>query len=307
MNELANTTTELAKLDSLADEARFYSNAMANNIIQLGRVFTEAKALLKHGQWGEWVDKNASMSARSAENVMGIYRRFGGREEFEGLKKTQLFRMLSLPEGTEEAFIRENNVHEMSTRQLEEAVKKAREEALADAAKQHQQDEEAIGEYRKQVDSLRKEIENINNQPVQIPQAAKDEIDRLKAQCQESMDNLIDANKRLAKLHNDYQIQGELMDETQQSLAKAQKDLLDIKSSMARGDAERTPSDVLDIDAFANAVQAFVGKCARMPHMQKQFAGMTLRERNDYEEYLCTVESWCRDSRKAMNVSVVEA
>ena len=38
-------------LESLAGEARYYSEAAANNLFQLARVLTEAKRLVKHGQW----------------------------------------------------------------------------------------------------------------------------------------------------------------------------------------------------------------------------------------------------------------
>lgn len=140
MNDLTNTSrTGLSRLDTLAQEARSYSEAIALNVMQLGRVFCEARAICPQGQWGEWVQTNTDMSERSAQNIMGIYRRFGGKPAFDGVEKTKLFRMLSLPENTEEQFMAEHDVKGMSTRELEEAVKQARDEERQKAEKQRKQ------------------------------------------------------------------------------------------------------------------------------------------------------------------------
>ena len=130
MNELTNTTgnTNLSRLDTLAVEANGYSNAIAFNAMQLGRVFCEAKALVKHGEWAEWVEKNTQLSERSAQNIMAIYTRYGNRPAFDGIEKSKLFSMIALPEGTEERFLQEHDVKAMTSREVQQAVKKAREE-----------------------------------------------------------------------------------------------------------------------------------------------------------------------------------
>ena len=73
MNEIANTQQAgLTPIAVLAEEARIYSESMAMNMLNLGRVFTEAKKQVAHGEWGDWVQRYSGMSARSAQQLMAI-------------------------------------------------------------------------------------------------------------------------------------------------------------------------------------------------------------------------------------------
>ena len=85
-----------------------------------------------------------------------------------------------------------------------------------------------------------------------------------------------------------------------------QRELLDARSELARGDAERVPADQLTPGAFASAVRQFIGTCARMPHMRMAFAAMDYQEKRTYDELLSTVEQWAMDSRKALDVVMAE-
>ena len=87
---------------------------------------------------------------------------------------------------------------------------------------------------------------------------------------------------------------------------RTQAELLNVKSSIAKGDAERVPLDSLTPEAFASAVRAFIGTCARMPHMTAAFCAMGDDERQEYDELLRTVESWAKDSRRALDTVTVE-
>lgn len=71
--------TGLTPLSMLAEEARVYSENIIMNTLNLGRVLTEAKQQVKHGEWGDWVAIHAGMSVRSAQTFMQVYSRFGGK------------------------------------------------------------------------------------------------------------------------------------------------------------------------------------------------------------------------------------
>lgn len=78
MEELARRDgTEMAILDDLSRQARYYVENIALNMIQLGRVFAEAKKLVKHGEWGAWLRENTGISERYAQQYMQAYARFG--------------------------------------------------------------------------------------------------------------------------------------------------------------------------------------------------------------------------------------
>ena len=93
----------LSVLDGLAMQARMFTENVTLNMLQLGRVFIQAKELVQHGQWEKWVRDNSGMSERQAQTLMQAYRRFGERPAFQGLEKSKLFKMLALPDGTDDS------------------------------------------------------------------------------------------------------------------------------------------------------------------------------------------------------------
>ena len=92
-----------------------------------------------------------------------------------------------------------------------------------------------------------------------------------------------------------------MLEETQEQYNRAQAELLNAQSAIARGDAERTPASELTLEAFESAVRSFIGAVARMPHMQRAFANMGLATREEYDQLLSTVESWAKGAREAIN------
>ena len=88
---------------------------------------------------------------------------------------------------------------------------------------------------------------------------------------------------------------------------KAQQELLNLQSQIAKGDAQRLPDDELTQEVFATAVRQFIGTCARMPHMGNAFADMPMETHRKYDELLKTIEAWARDARLALDTMDTEA
>lgn len=305
MNEIANTQQAgLTPIAVLAEEARIYSESMAMNMLNLGRVFTEAKKQVAHGEWGDWVQRYSGMSARSAQQLMAIYSRFGDKPAFAGVEKSKMYKMLALPEGTEEAFAEKNDLSAMTSREVEEAVKRVREQA-----------NEEIRRERAARKAAEERAEELSARPPEVPEEVsaalkskdamieqqKQELERIAATGRDSVaeaNRLRSDNNRLRRELNE---NAELLEETQQECNRAQAELLNLQSTVAKGDAERTPCDELTTDTFAAAVRQFIGACARMPHMGRTFGMMRPEEYRVYDELLRTVEGWAKDARKALD------
>lgn len=305
MNEIANTQQAgLTPIAVLAEEARIYSESMAMNMLNLGRVFTEAKKQVAHGEWGDWVQRYSGMSARSAQQLMAIYSRFGDKPAFAGVEKSKMYKILALPEGTEEAFAEKNDLSAMTSREVEEAVKRVREQA-----------NEEIRRERAARKAAEERAEKLSARPPEVPEEVstalkskdamieqqKQELERIAATGRDSVaeaNRLRSDNNRLRRELNE---NAELLEETQQECNRAQAELLNLQSTVAKGDAERTPCDELTADTFAAAVRQFIGTCARMPHMGRTFGMMRPEEYHVYDELLRTVEGWAKDARKALD------
>jgi len=301
----ATEAHELARLDCLALEARTYCEALAMNIFQLGRVYVEAKRMVKHGEWTNWLRENGGMSERLAQDCMGVYERYGNLPDAAKLEKSKLFKMLALPRGTEEQFLAEHDVASMTTREVAEAVKEARREM------QEKLDAEKL--KREAAEARAAELEN---RPPELPDDYADQLEKRDAELIRMQNEVkragdiaseaIAEQRRLSALNNE--ISGELEDanamlaQQQEDYDRLQADMLSARSAAAKGDAERTVTADFTPEMFANAVRQFVGACARMPHMAAVFSRMDAAELEAYEECLCTVESWAKGARKALDV-----
>ena len=311
MNEItaASPQAGITPIAMLAEEARIYSESLAVNMLNLGRVFTEAKKQVAHGEWGDWVQQHSGMSARSAQQLMAIYSRFGDKPAFAGVEKSKMYKMLALPVGTEDAFIEENDVSSMTSREVEEAVKRVREQANREIA-QEREARKAAEERARQLAGRPPEvpadvIDELNGKDREIEQY-RAEVERMSAAQRELIDQRNAMNRSLLEARRELQENAELLDETQQECTRAQAELLNLQSAIAKGDAERAPSDQLTVDVFASAVRQFIGVCARMPHMAHTFAKMPTAERAAYDELLRTMEAWARDARSAINTVAFE-
>ena len=124
------------------------------------------------------------MSERSAQNTMAIYRRFGHSASFADVEKSKLFRMLALPENTEESFVQTHDVKSMSVREIDEAVRKAREEAGLAFAKERQELQDKLKQAEKDKKSLQHSIDLQKKEPAPIPEKVEQELQQLRVAAQ---------------------------------------------------------------------------------------------------------------------------
>lgn len=135
---LARTPQLIAtEINTIKDQTR---KMMLYNSIEIGRKLTEAKELVPHGEWGEWLEKSVDYSKSTANNLMRIFEEYGAEQitllgdnaKSEALGKlsySQAVALLGIPAEEREAFVEENEVEKMSTRELQQAIKE-RDEAL---------------------------------------------------------------------------------------------------------------------------------------------------------------------------------
>lgn len=139
---------------------------------EIGRRLEEAKCLVPHGAWGQWLAENVNYSESTANNLMRIFREYGSeqidmftgksdREIFEGLSQSQLVALFAIPAPERAAYVqthREELEGGQSIRELEAQIReyKAKAEEAAEQARAAQAREQ---EMEQQTASLRKRAE----------------------------------------------------------------------------------------------------------------------------------------------------
>ena len=115
-------------LPQLTIEIKFYLNQTAQNIIEVGKRLIQAKELVAHGEWQNWLQNNFNLKYTAATRFMQIAERFSNLPTSEHLNTSQMFEMLALPAGDEEKFIAEKaaegtTVENMTIKNLREEIR----------------------------------------------------------------------------------------------------------------------------------------------------------------------------------------
>lgn len=312
-----------AILEGLAVQARMFSAGAAMNLLQLGRVLCEARPMIGHGDWEGWVRENAHMPIRSAQQYMQAYRKFGIDPEISRLGASHIIRLLPMSDEEREQLLRDNDVENMTDRQLRDAIRRQREqlrgEVIEDvraevAAEMQTEHEREIEDLVRQRDAALAELDEAAAAQAEPDQAMVEEL----SEARESADHFAELARRAAAdkaqalndlraLRAEYDEQSELLKEQQEMINQTQDEIYSLKSAQARGDVQRgAAGDELTAEALNDAVRDFVGLTARMPYMQATFAGMDQAGKRAYEECLRVIEGWLEGARAALSCCAVE-
>lgn len=195
--------------------------------IEIGRRLIEAKSLLPHGEWGNWLKEKVGFSQSSANNYMKIFEEYGDEQitlfgavpnsqTLGNLPYTKALKLLALPSEEREEFVSENKVEDMSSRELEQAIRERNEarEALIKAQEEKEELQELLDskeDYEEAAEVAKAEADRLREEK------EKAEADLIKAKEKEKK-----AKEALQKLKNNPEIPEELKERiTAEAEAKA--------------------------------------------------------------------------------------
>ncbi|HHY28491.1 MAG TPA: DUF3102 domain-containing protein [Desulfitobacterium dehalogenans] len=133
MNDLATERTPpviAAEINMITHQTKRILLASA---VEIGRRLKEAKSLIKHGEWGKWLEESVSYSQSTASRLIKLYEEYGasfpdgsGMSNFApvpNLTYTQALLLLSLSGEEREEFLAQNDVAGMTKQELQQALK----------------------------------------------------------------------------------------------------------------------------------------------------------------------------------------
>jgi DNA repair exonuclease SbcCD ATPase subunit len=227
MNELAQRTPVLiaAEINSIKEQTQ---RMFLLNSIEIGRRLVEVKSMLPHGDWGNWLEESVDYSQRTATNLMKIFEQYGDSQlslfgsdaksqALANLSYTQAVALLGVPQDDREKFIKDNDVENMSTRELQQAIKDKQElerqlkesekrtKEIEDQAKKEQIAREKIENEYKKLEIQNKDHALIVQKLKSDLESAKtagddDEIERLQSSLNKTEGNLSESQKRIKDL-----------------------------------------------------------------------------------------------------------
>jgi hypothetical protein len=79
-----NTVTVTARevfLNKSAEQIRLFGRRAVQDVVEIGRLLTECKAKLGHGEWLPWIEREFGWSDRTARNFMNVYQMLSSKSE----------------------------------------------------------------------------------------------------------------------------------------------------------------------------------------------------------------------------------
>lgn len=212
-------TAELiaSEINHLKQQTR---NIVLYNAIEIGRRLCEAKQFIPHGEWGKWLETSVDYSQSTANNLMNIFNEYGANQmalfgetgpKSQALGKlsyTQAVILLGLPGEEREEFVENNDVENMSTRELQQAIKdlaQARnelEEKEAEARKLQDEKESAeiaLQKEKQEIARLTKTLEDTKEQLAEA-QDNSEAAELLQNSLEKTDEELMEAQKRIEEL-----------------------------------------------------------------------------------------------------------
>lgn len=265
---------------------------MLSYAVEIGRRLAEAKSLVRHGAWGDYLRDKVNFSPSTANNFMRVFEEYGDRQfslfddgsnsqTFGNLSYTKALALLAVPAAERAEFAQVHDVDGMSTRQLQDAIKERDEAQKAkEAAEAERKNAETAREKmardvafaNERVSGLQRELEELRSRPVEVAveratdpaelekareegrQAAEKELSAKLEKAQKAAEA---AKKRLAAVQAGETVRDE-------SIKAAEKRALD-----AQEEAERLKKE---LKASGNQDVALFG--VRFQDVQKDFHAM---------------------------------
>ena len=231
--------------------------------IEVGRRLHEAKTMLPHGEWGAWLKDGVNFSQSTANNLMKLFDEYGDRQiglfgaelnsnsqAFGNLTYTKALKLLALPDDEREKFTEENDVENMSTRELDRLIKE-RDEALkkAEAAEKLQS---ALNEAETIVSNSKKTIEETK---AEMKKQA-DEIEELTRKLKKVKASEKKAKEQIKELKNNAEVPQETIDKIKEEsrAEEAEKAAETIEKRIAEAN-ERIAAAVQEKEAAEKAAR----------------------------------------------------
>lgn len=257
------------------------AKVMISSAIEIGKRLVEAKSVVGHGNWGSWLAEKVAYSQSTANNMMKLYQEYGtgevnlfdnwtNSEAFGKLSYSQHLALLALPFGERAEFAETHQVADMSTRELEKAIRE-RDEAKADRDANVREIEKlqaendritaGMAEAADKLEAKDAEIEGLKTKVTQAELAkvkAQENVDTIRKKLNKAVEGEATARAELAKVKADPEVPESIMEQLRaevaaEAAAKAteeiQKQLIAAQEEVAKAEKARAEAEAKVADA----------------------------------------------------------
>ena len=253
------------KLCEITAEIRSLSNSLLWHFIEIGKRFEKAKALVKHGKWGEYCEQCTGYKQRMAENYIKIYHEYGSEQfslfddfsnsqSIANLGATKLLELTAIPADEREQFVEDNGVDESTTvKELRELIEKQKQQLWDKDVRSKNKENELKNEIKysqgkiknaeDEIERLTAELEEMKNRPP--ADAPNSDVAALIAEAEENV--RASTQKTIDDLRADIEKKQKEIDKKQKQLDKLKNNGLEEENKQLKesvSEAEKKNADL---------------------------------------------------------------
>lgn len=134
--------------------------------VEIGKRLAEAKAMVGHGGWLDFLKNETEFSKSSAARFMQIAKEYGNNSNFPtlgNLSVSNALRLLAVPEDEREEFAQAVDAEHISSRELEQAIRERDE-----ARKALEEAQSAAVQLTERTEKQAEQIRELENRPVEV-------------------------------------------------------------------------------------------------------------------------------------------
>ncbi|MBO5019043.1 MAG: DUF3102 domain-containing protein [Clostridia bacterium] len=234
----------------------------ANNMllvyaIEVGRRLVEAKAILPHGEWGNWLKDKVDFSQSTANNLMKLYDEYGqsqlslfgavsNSQTIGNLPYSKALQLIAIPEKERESFAKEVDAEHISVKELKAAIEERnaaiqRAETAEKKAAEKEEIQKALEDAKSEAETATEEAEELKQKIAELEKQLADE----KTTREETVDKPTLSSEELEKIKSDA---------VKQAKEDAAKEI-EKKLNKAKTDAEKAESKRKEAEARAEELE----------------------------------------------------
>lgn len=246
----------------------------AQNIIEIGKTLIEVKEKIEYGEFGIWLRDKVEFTHQTANKFMKVATEFPDYAPVRNLGTRKLFALAGLDEEERQEVMQENNIEDMTTRELEQVVKEKKEITKQLKLEQEYSEElqQAIKEKEQKIKVLQNEIEKI-----QIPE--KEIIEK------EVIKEVIPENLILEK----QELEEEL--ETLRKRAEKAENTLSRMKLDREIQQDKVYSNV-KLDNLLINIKTFLDNASKYTYLKEELQKIPTQNKKMLESKINEVESW---------------
>lgn len=281
-----NSLTDF-NIEKTTAEILMLKDQTAQNFIEIGKRLIKAKENLQHGEFTEWLKEKVDISHRTANNFMKVATTFSDSQSLANLGSTKLFLLAGLDEEDRQEVMQENKVDEMTTRELEQAVKEKKEikKQLEEEKEYSNELQEAIKEKDEQIKRLKGEVNNIQKPEKEIiekevikevvPDSIKSQVEQLEKERTELFEKYEEAKSTIVSMNN-----------------------------MKNNEIGQKYYDY-GFDGLSAEIASFLRNTSKYTYMEQEYSELSMSKKTLLKNSIKKIETWLLDMKKAMNENLM--